>query len=199
MKRPRVIGLTGSIGMGKSTTAKIFADLGVPVWDADAAVTRLYAKGGKAVEPIRAWLPEAIVDGAVSKDVLKSRIRTTKHALTDLETIVHPLVAEDRSRFLATIDADIVLLDVPLLFETGLDTQVDCIVVVSVDPDTQSARVLARPGMTRDQFDAIMAKQTPDAEKRARADYVITTYSMDDTAAQVKTVLENLRKDAANA
>lgn len=189
-----LIGLTGSIGMGKSTTARQFAELGCAVWDADAAVHRLYATGGAAVAPIAAIFPDAVSHGAVSREALKSIIGRDPHALTEIEKIVHPLVSKDRADFIANATSEIIVLDIPLLFETGGETRVDATVCVSVDAATQKARVMARGTMTEDQFNAILAKQMPDADKRARADYVIVTDSMEHGAEQVKAVLADIRK-----
>lgn len=193
-QRPFLIGLTGSIGMGKSTTAKMFADLGVPVWDADRAVHRLYGVGGAAVEPMRAVHPKAIVADAVDRSVLKHWIASDASALGQIEQVVHPLVAADRAEFIKQTQADLVLLDIPLLFETGSDAQMDAVVVVTAPAEVQRERVLARDGMTAAQFATIVAKQTPDAEKRKRADYVIETTSIDAAKAQVQAVLDQIRK-----
>jgi dephospho-CoA kinase len=194
-----LIGLTGSIGMGKSTTAKLFAAEGCAVWDADAAVHRLYALGGAAVAPIAAAFPEAVTGGVVSRDALKSIIGREPAALRRIEQIVHPLVAEDRAQFIATADADIIVLDIPLLFETGGEARVDATVCVSVDPMTQRARVMERGTMTPAQFEAILAKQMPDADKRARADYVIITDTPDHAARQVRDILADIRKRKSDA
>ncbi|MDX5401160.1 MAG: dephospho-CoA kinase [Rhodobacterales bacterium] len=194
-----LIGLTGSIGMGKSTTARQFAAEGCAVWDADAAVHRLYAKGGDAVAPMALAFPEAIVEGAVSRDVLKSIIARDPAALRRIEQIVHPLVAQDRARFIENATADIVVLDIPLLFEGGGEARVDATVCVSVDAETQRARVMARGTMTEAQFAAILAKQMPDADKRARADYVIITDTPEHAAQQVRAVLADIRKRMTDA
>jgi len=192
-RRPFLIGLTGSIGMGKSTTAAMFADFGVPVWDADKAVHRLYGAQGAAVEPMRALYPDAVIDGTVQRDALKEWIANDPTALTRIEQIVHPLVAADRAEFIAQAQSDMVLLDIPLLFETGSNAQMDAVVVVTAPPDVQSARVLARLGMTKTQFDHIVAKQLPDAEKRKQADYVIETSSLQAAKSQVHSVLEQIK------
>jgi len=197
--RPLVIGLTGSIGMGKSTTAAMFQAMGVPVWDADAAVHRLYQKGGAAVQPLGDLRPEAIKDGAISREALKVWIAADPSALPRIEAAVHPLVANDRQDFLNQTKAPIVLVDIPLLFETGGTGYVDVIVVVTAPEQTQRARVLARPGMTLAEFDAIVKKQTPDAEKRARADYVIQTTSLDEAETQVARVLDDIKRKHQDA
>lgn len=194
-----LIGLTGSIGMGKSTTAQMFADEGCAVWDADAAVHRLYAAGGAAVDPMRAALPNAIIDGAVSRDALKAEIAADPEALRKIEQIVHPLVAEDRMAFIRATSADIVVLDIPLLFEGNGHKMVNTTVCVSVDPETQRARVLARGTMTEDQFEMIRAKQMPDAEKRALADHVIITDTLDHAREQVAAIVADIRGKISNA
>lgn len=187
-----VLGLTGSIGMGKSTTAQMFRDLGVPVWDADAAVHDLYAVGGAAVAPMADAFPDAVTDGAVDRAALKTIIARNSDALKQIEGIVHPLVAANRAAFLAGATAPLVVLDIPLLFETGADAQMDKIAVVSCPADVQRDRVLARGSMTPAQFEMILAKQMPDAEKRARADYVIDTLTLDGAAAQVAAIVAEL-------
>lgn len=188
------LGLTGSIGMGKSTTARLFAEAGCDVWDADAAVHRLYARDGAAVEPMRAAFPEAIVDGAVSRDVLKRIIGETPEALRRIEAIVHPLVAEDRAEFARTARADIIVLDIPLLFETGGNAAMDAVVVVTTSAEEQRRRVLERGSMSEAQFETIRAKQVPDSEKRARADYLIVTDTLEHARAQVQDVIADIRR-----
>ena len=193
-----LLGLTGSIGMGKTTTATLFAEAGVPVWDADAAVARLYAKGGAAVPSMASAFPRSIVDGAVSKPALKTLIASDPAALSIIEGIVHPLVAEDRQAFIDGATADVLLFDIPLLYETGADQWLDGVVVVTTDPDTQRRRVLDRGTMTEDEFDLILARQVPDAEKRARADFIIRTDTMEAARASVLEVLSQI-KEAQNA
>ncbi|MEM8879089.1 MAG: dephospho-CoA kinase [Pseudomonadota bacterium] len=189
-----VLGLTGSIGMGKSTTAAFFRQAGIPVWDADAAVHRLYAKGGLGVAPIAALRPEAIRDGTVDRGALKTWIAEDTRALKRLEDVIHPLVAQDRAKFLAANEGtDLVVLDIPLLFETGDPAQFDAILVVSIDPETQRSRVLSRPGMSLAQFETILARQMPDAEKRARANHVIETRTLEETRKSVEALIEELR------
>lgn len=195
MKRPYRLGLTGSIGMGKSTTAGFFRDMGAPVWDADAAVHRLYAKGGAAVAPVGALCPEAVIDGAVDRTVLKDWIAADKSALPQLESVVHPLVAQDREAFVAKVKGPLVVLDIPLLFETG--AQVDGVLVVTAPEAVQRARVLSRPGMDEQQFDSILARQMPDAEKRARADFVIQTTDMDTARDEVTKLVTRLEAEHA--
>ncbi len=185
-----IIGLTGSIGMGKSAVAAMFAEFGVPVFDADAVVHRLQGVGGRLVAPIEAAFPGATVDGAVDRPGLGAMVFGDDAAIKRLEAIVHPAVAAERAAFLEQHGASLVLFDVPLLFETGGDANVDKVVVVSAPEDVQRARVLARPGMTVAKFEVILARQIPDAEKRARADFVIPTdTSFEQTRAQVRAVI----------
>ncbi|MEH6646159.1 dephospho-CoA kinase [Sulfitobacter sp.] len=187
-----LLGLTGSIGMGKSTTAQMFADQGCAVWDADAAVHRLYSKGGAAVAPFAAAFPEAVIDGAVSRPALKEIIGHDLSTLKQIESIVHPLVGQDRAIFLSQTQADIVVLDIPLLFETGGDARLDATACVVTDEATQEARVMARGAMTREQFLSIKAKQMPAAEKCARATYVIETDTLEHAATQVQDIVKEI-------
>ena len=193
------LGLTGSIGMGKSTTADLFALEGCAVWDADAAVHRLYAEGGAAVAPIRAAFPEAIENGAVSRDALKRIISADPTALEQIESIVHPLVARDREAFRQAAKSDILVFDIPLLFETGGDAQMDAVACVSIPPDEQKRRVMARGTMTEAQFEQIRAKQMPNDEKCARSDFVIVTDTLDHARAQVQDVVRQIRAGLADA
>jgi len=173
-----LLGLTGSIGMGKSTTAAMFREAGVPVYDADAAVADLYARGGAAVGPVGEAFPGVVKDGAIDREALRQRVLGDPEALKRLNAIVHPLVGRDRGKFFEgaqAMGADMVVLDIPLLFETGGHANVDAVVVASAPPEMQRERVLARPGMTPERLDAILAQQTPDPEKRARAHFIVDT------------------------
>jgi dephospho-CoA kinase len=186
-----VLGLTGSVGMGKSTTAGFFVEAGVPVHDADAAVHRLYA--GEAVPQIEAAFPGTTADGIVDRTLLARRVLGDPVALKRLEAIVHPLVQASERRFLADAEArgdKVAVLDIPLLFETGGEARVDAVVVVSAPAEVQRRRVLERPGMTAEKFEAILSKQMPDVEKRSRADFVVdTSRAFEATRAQVRAVL----------
>lgn len=194
-----LLGLTGSIGMGKSTTAQMFAEEGCAVWDADAAVHRLYGVGGAAVASFQHKFPNSIVDGAVSRVKLKEIIGLDPAALGQIEKIVHPLVGQDRARFLAQTTADIAVLDIPLLYETGGDARMDAVACVLVSEEVQKQRVLARGTMTSEQFRAIREKQLPAKEKAGRADYVITTDTLEHARAQVQNVVADIRKKIADA
>jgi dephospho-CoA kinase len=186
-----ILGLTGSVGMGKSVTARFFAEAGVPVHDADAVVHRLYE--GEAVAAIEAAFPGTTADGKVDRAKLGARVLGDAAGLKRLEAIVHPLVHEAERRLLAEAQArgeKVAVLDIPLLFETGGDERVDAVVVVSAPAEVQRARVLERPGMTVEKLEAIMAKQTPDAEKRRRADFVVdTSKGFDAARAEVRAIL----------
>jgi dephospho-CoA kinase len=191
---PFRLGLTGSIGMGKSTTAGFFAAAGLPVWDADAAVHRLYAPDGAAVAPISALWPQAVVNGAIDRGILKAVIAADPDALPQIEAIVHPLAAQNRAQFEAGTKADIVIFDIPLLFENSTDDQMNATLLVTAPPALQRDRVLARPGMTEAHFNAILARQMPDAEKRARATHIIETLDLAATAACVTALIAYIRK-----
>lgn len=192
----KIIGLTGSIGMGKSTTAQMFADLGCPIFDADAAVHEMYAKGGRAVPLIRAVFPDAIRDHAVDRKRLGDHMRADPLNLKVLESFIHPWVGDMRQTFLAQsmkVGAKAVVFDVPLLFETGGDKNVDATVVVSAPPEVQRKRVMAREGMTEALFEMILSKQMPDAEKRERADYVVRSdKGLEAARTQVTEILEQI-------
>ena len=184
-----VLGLTGSIGMGKSTTAGMFRNRGVPVWDADAAVHRLYAPGGAAVGPVAALVPQALgPEGGIDRARLRAAIAADPGLIDRLNAIVHPLVAADRAAFLARVQAPVVVLDIPLLYEAGGAGLCDAVAVVSTSAETQRARVLAR-GLSAAEFQTILARQMPDADKRARADFVIDTSTMDSARAAVDRIL----------
>lgn len=199
MTRPFRLGLTGSIGMGKSTTARFFADAGVPVWDADAAVHRLYAPSGAAFAPLKKLCPQAAGPDGIDRAALKAWIAADPDALAQIERVVHPLVTRDRADFIARSQSDILVFDIPLLFETGAETQMDAVAVVSAPPDLQRARVLARPGMSAAQFDLVLSKQLPDAEKRARADFIIESIDLDSARTEVHEILRRIRERMAHA
>lgn len=195
-----ILGLTGSIGMGKSTTAKMFADEGVPVWDADATVHRLYQPGQPAALLVADMFPAAMdPDGTVNRPRLRALVNSDPSVLDRLNAAVHPLVASDRVAFLqANTGADILLLDVPLLYEIGLQNACDAVAVVSAPAEIQLRRVLDR-GMTNAEFRLILDRQVPDAEKRARADYIIPTTSLEAARAAVKDVLADIHRRVRNA
>lgn len=190
----KIIGLTGSIGMGKSTTLQMFAEAGVPVYDADAAVHAVYQ--GVAVPLVEAAFPDTTSGGKVDRQKLSARVLGDPAALQRLEQIVHPLLAEHRQKFLDAAEragAPVAVMDVPLLFETGSEARMDAIVVVSAPVELQRARVLARDGMTSDKLDAILARQLPDADKRRRADFVVdTSQGLESARAQVKDILAKM-------
>jgi dephospho-CoA kinase len=194
----KIVGLTGSIGMGKSTTAAMFREAGIPVYDADAAVHDLYDEGGAAVGPVGEAFPGAVKNGRVDREALRQAVLGKPDELKRLNAIVHPLVGRDRVGFFADAEAsgaDMVVLDVPLLFETGGHANVDAVVVVSAPAHMQRERVLARPGMTPDRLDAILAQQLADAEKRARAHYVVDTGNgLEPARRQVAEIIADLRK-----
>ena len=190
------IGLTGSIAMGKSETAKMFRSLDVPVFDADEAVHKLYARNGGAVKPVGALFPAAIEDGAVNRVTLAKLVLNDTQALKDLENLVHPLVQKERQKFIDQANNEgraLIVLDIPLLFETGGEEQVDKIVVVSASEEIQRERALQRPGMTEEKFEAILRKQVPDHEKRAKADFVVdSSHGLAAAKAQVVDIVQTL-------
>lgn len=177
----------------------MFRQAGLPVWDADETVHKLYAKGGQAVAPIATLCPQAKVDGAIDRTRLKACIARDPTMLSWVEHIVHPLTFADRKAFLAGTETDIALFDIPLLFETGADKEADAIVVVSTDEATQRERVLSRPGMDEKTFQTILARQIPDSEKRARADFVIITDTLEHAREQVQSVLTEIRNRLTHA
>ena len=192
-----LIALTGSIGMGKSTTAKMFADAGIPVWDADAAVHKLYGPGGAGSDAVAQLVPDAVTSDGVDRTKLRAAILADKTLFKKIEAVIHPLVGQDRTDFLEAArndKADIAICDIPLLFETGGNKAFDKVVVVSAPADIQRQRVLERPGMTEEAFEAILAKQVPDAEKRAQADYIVdTSKGIEAAEKQVAEIIADLR------
>lgn len=192
-----LVGLTGSIGMGKSETTKMFAQAGIPTYDADAAVHKLYEKGGDAVELIGKAFPGAVVDGAVDRARLSAQVVGSQEEIKRLEAIVHPLVGAAQMNFLMQAEAqgaEMVVLDIPLLFETGGETRVDVTIVVSAPYEVQRLRVLERPDMSEEKFAAILAKQVPDQDKRGRADFVIdTSKGLAPARAQVSEIVATLK------
>jgi dephospho-CoA kinase len=191
-----ILGLTGSIGMGKSTTAKLFADAGVPVYDADAAVHKLYE--GEAAPAIETAFPGTTDDGKVDRQRLSARVVHDPAAMKQLEQIVHPMLGASRQKFFSDAErsgAPVVVVDVPLLFETGGEKRVDAVVVVTTSPENQRERILARGTMTGDALDSILARQLPDAEKRKRADFVVdTSHGLDPVRAQIRDILQQVVK-----
>lgn len=194
MNSPFILGLTGSIGMGKSTVAAMFAELGVPVFDADTCVHRLQGPGGRLLPAIEQAFPGSTGLGGVDRAELGARVFGNKDAMARLEAIIHPAVAQEREAFLIEHGGQrLVVFDIPLLFEKGTQSRVNAVAVVSADAETQRRRVLARPGMSAERFSAILDMQIPDAEKRAQADYVIdTAQSLDATRADVAELVRNL-------
>jgi dephospho-CoA kinase len=196
----KVIGLTGSIGMGKSTVARMFAEEGAPFFDSDAAVHELYGPGGAAVGPVEAAFPGVCRGGGIDRALLSARVINDPEQMRRLEGLVHPLVQLAQAKYItarASEGVEFAVLDIPLLLELSHPRDVDAVVVVSAPPEVQRARVLARAGMTREKFEAILARQMPDAEKRARADFVIDTGGdLASTRAQVRTVLDALGERA---
>ncbi len=198
----KVIGLTGSIGMGKSATAALISAAGIPVFDSDACVHLLYAKGGKAVAPIAAAFPGVVVEGAVNRQYLSSALHADPSGFARLEAIVHPLVLQEREAFLHKAragGADLVVFDIPLLFETGSDQHVDHVLVVYAPEELRRVRVLQRPGMTQAKLDAIIARQLDDSTKLARADYQIeTSGGLEDAKRQLDAILKSIRQQSGD-
>jgi dephospho-CoA kinase len=191
-----ILGLTGSIGMGKSTTAKLFEEAGVPVYDADAAVHRIYQ--GEAAPAIEAAFPGTTVHGKVDRAKLSAKVVHDPAAIKQLEQIVHPMLAASRQTFLDNAErsgAPVVVMDIPLLFETGGEKRVDAVIVVTTSPENQRERIMARGTMTKEALDAILARQMPDAEKRKRADFVVdTSHGLDPVRAQIRDILKQVAK-----
>lgn len=190
-----ILGLTGSIGMGKSTAAGFFREFGVPVWDADATVHKLYAPGGSAVEAVARLCPDAVKKNAVDRATLRDWLNRHPDEMKTLEAIIHPLVQKDRTAFVEQhrqLGTPLIVLDIPLLFETGADAQCHATLVVTANPAEQRRRVLARPGMTEADFERLNARQMPDAEKRARASHVIETKSKAQTRAEIAALIAKL-------
>lgn len=195
-----LLGLTGGIGMGKSTASDMFRALGHPVWDADAAVHRLYAAGGAAVAPVAKAFPDALVNGAIDRSVLREILAQDSTALTRLETIVHPLVGQDRANFIARhSDAPLIVLDIPLLFETRAQNAMDGVAVVSAPPEIQRQRVMARPGMTDQTLGLILSRQMPDSDKRARADWIIPSLTLEGARSAIMDIIAQIMAKDADA
>ena len=193
-----LLGLTGSIGMGKSTTAGFFKDAGCDVWNADAAVHRLYAKQGAAVAPLSNLFPKALIEGAISRQVLKQALQKNPDLIGQLEAIVHPLVAQDRQKFIDSAQSDILVFDIPLLFETGADVHMNAVICVTIDEKEQKKRVLERGTMNEEMFEQVKSRQWSNSQKCEKADFVILTDTLEHVHAQVESILAKLRavKDA---
>jgi dephospho-CoA kinase len=193
-----LLGLTGSIGMGKSTTAGFFKDAGCDVWDADAAVHRLYAKQGAAVAPLSNLFPKALIEGAISRQMLKHELQKNPDLIGQLEAIVHPLVAQDRQTFIDSAQSDILVFDIPLLFETGADAHMNAVICVTIDEEEQKKRVLERGTMNEEIFEQVKSRQWSNSQKCEKADFVILTDTLEHVHAQVENILAKLKavKDA---
>ena len=190
--RPFILGLTGSIGMGKSTTAVLFREAGVPVWDADAVVHKLYADG-RAANALRPHFPEAVEGELVSRETLKRLLAESPSRIEILDQVIHPLVAQDRESFLAACEADILVLDIPLLFEKKSEHFCDAVLVVTAPKDIQRQRIVSRGTMTAEQIELIIARQMPDEEKRSRADHIVETLSIAGVRAYVESLIQYIR------
>lgn len=202
LKQTVLLGLTGSIGMGKSTTAAMFLKRGIPVWDADSTVHKLYAKNGAAVKFFNQEIPSAVSNGEVSRVVLKKLIKEDINNLKKIEQIVHPLVAKDRLTFIENskkYNAPLIVLDIPLLFETGFYKLVDYIAVVTVDYTTQKQRVLDRESMTEEMFTQILDKQVSNEEKKRKADFIIPTETIEAAESKVQEIIAQLERQVRNA
>ena len=202
LKQTVLLGLTGSIGMGKSTTAAMFLKRGIPVWDADSTVHKLYAKNGAAVKFFNQEIPSAVLNGEVSRVILKKLIKEDINNLKKIEQIVHPLVAKDRLTFIENskkYNAPLIVLDIPLLFETGFYKLVDYIAVVTVDYTTQKQRVLDRESMTEEMFTQILDKQVSNEEKKRKADFIIPTETIEAAESKVQEIIAQLERQVGNA
>jgi len=202
LKQTVLLGLTGSIGMGKSTTAAMFLKRGIPVWDADSTVHKLYAKNGAAVKFFNQEIPSAVLNGEVSRVILKKLIKEDINNLKKIEQIVHPLVAKDRLTFIENskkYNAPLIVLDIPLLFETGFYKLVDYIAVVTVDYTTQKQRVLDRESMTEEMFTQILDKQVSNEEKKRKADFIIPTETIEAAESKVQEIIVQLEREVRNA
>ena len=199
MTQPFRLGLTGSIGMGKSATADLFAKAGIPAWDGDTAVHRLYRQGAAGAKAIAQLWPDAVGPDGVNRAYLRKIIQGDDTAFMRIEALIHPLVAADRAAFAQTTDSDIAVFDIPLLFETGADKEMDATLLVTAPPTVQRTRVLARPGMTPELFQTILARQMPDRDKRARATHIIETLTPETARAGVAALICHIRQGPANA
>ncbi|MCY4151511.1 MAG: dephospho-CoA kinase [Aestuariivita sp.] len=189
------VGLTGSMGTGKSTTATLFAEAGCGIWDADAVVAKLYAKGGKAVNRIQQQFPTVMMEGEVSRERLRTLTEQDSKALEAIEKIVHPLVAEDRQAFLHTTNKLIAVMEIPLLFENGLESEMDFVVCTAIDATTRSHRLQSRETMTARQIELLLSKQLTEQKKIDRSDFVVVTNTIDNARAQVAGIVQQIKED----
>ena len=194
-----LLGLTGSIGMGKSTTCALFSERGCIIWDADLTVHRAYGIGGAAVEPLSKILPQVIVKKQINREKLRQIISEDESILPSIEAIIHPLVRRDRQDFITANPSSILVFDIPLLFESKAEADFDAVACVFLEPKVQKERVMARPGMTKSYFEMILKKQLPAAEKAARSDYIINTATPTTAIIAVDTILKNIRRKLQNA
>ncbi len=202
-ERPYLLGLTGSIAMGKSTTAALFAQEGIPVWDADDVVRKLYGRGGNGVSAIGALVPDVVIEGAVNRDKLKNALSGNPSLLQKVEAAIHPMVSQDRIDFIkenVKLDVEMIVFDIPLLYETGAEKGLDGVVVVTCPPEVQRQRLSARTGMGAETLAIIVARQMPDAQKRRRADFIIdTSRGIADARDQVQAVIQQIRREKLHA